>query len=111
MRAKRVFFENTLLTKYQKSANIQVDIKNKEAHNMSILNSFNKLPRLVQIILLLIPGVNWITEVLVRVSACMHGKAGKQLIVLILAIIPVTGVLLGWADLISCLIQKRLILT
>ncbi len=78
---------------------------------MSILNSFNKLPRLVQILLLLIPGVNWITEVLVRGSAALNGKAGKQIVVLILAIIPVTGVLLGWADLISCLIQRRLILT
>ena len=78
---------------------------------MSVLSSFNKLPRLVQILMLLIPVVNWITEVAVRLSACMHGKAGKQIIVLILAIIPVTGTLLGWADLISCLIQKRLILT
>ena len=78
---------------------------------MSALSGFNKLPRLIQIILLLIPGVNWITEVIVRVSAALHGKAGKQIIVLILAIIPVTGVLLDWIDLFSCLIQKRLILT
>ncbi len=27
---------------------------------------FNKLPRLVQIILLLIPGVNWVVEIIVR---------------------------------------------
>lgn len=78
---------------------------------MSALKGFNSLPRLIQIILLLIPGVNWITEVIVRVSAALHGKATKQVIVLILAIIPVTGVLLGWIDLFSCLIQKRLILT
>ncbi len=78
---------------------------------MSILSGFNKLPRLVQIILLLIPGVNWITEVCVRASAAVHGKAGKQILVLILAIIPPTGVLLGWVDLFSCLIQRRLILT
>lgn len=78
---------------------------------MSALSGFNKLPRLVQIILLLIPGVNWITEVIVRISAAMHGKAGKQILVLILAIIPPTGILLGYVDLFSCLIQKRLILT
>ncbi|MDE7454627.1 MAG: hypothetical protein K2M64_02230 [Clostridia bacterium] len=78
---------------------------------MSALKGFNKLPRLVQIILLLIPGVNWLTEVIVRISAAIHGKAGKQILVLILAIIPVTGVILGWVDLFSCLIQKRLILT
>lgn len=78
---------------------------------MSFNSGFQKLPRLVQIILLLIPGVNWITEVVVRCSAALHGKALKQIIVLILAIIPFTGVLLGWIDLFSCLIQKKLILT
>lgn len=78
---------------------------------MSALSGFNKLPRLIQVILLLIPVVNWLTEVIVRISAAMQGKAGKQIIVLILAIIPVTGMLLGWIDLFSCLIQKRLILT
>lgn len=77
---------------------------------MSALKGFNSLPRLVQIILLLIPGVNWFTEIIVRASAAMHGKAGLQIIVLIFAILP-TGVLLGWIDLFSCLIQKRLILT
>ena len=78
---------------------------------MSFVSGFKSLPRLVQIILLLIPGVNWITEVVVRCSAAMHGKAMKQIIVLILAIIPITGMLLGWVDLFSCLIQKKLILT
>ena len=78
---------------------------------MSALSGFNKLPRLIQVILLLLPVINWLTEVIVRISAAMHGKAGKQVLVLILAIIPVTGMLLGWIDLFSCLIQKRLILT
>ena len=65
---------------------------------------------MVQIILLLIPGVNWFTEVLVRGSAALHGKAFLQIIVLIFAILP-TGILLGWIDLFSCLLQKKLILT
>lgn len=77
---------------------------------MSINSGFKSLPRLVQIILLLIPGVNWITEIVVRGSAALHGKATLQIIVLIFAILP-TGVLLGWIDLFSCLIQKKLILT
>ncbi len=77
---------------------------------MSINSSFKSLPRLVQIILLLIPGVNWLTEVLVRGSAALHGKAFLQIIVLIFAILP-TGILLGWIDLFSCLLQKKLILT
>ena len=77
---------------------------------MSINSSFKSLPRLVQIILLLIPGVNWFTEVLVRGSAALHGKAYLQIIVLIFAILP-TGIMLGWIDLFSCLLQKKLILT
>ena len=77
---------------------------------MSINKSFQKLPRLVQIILLLIPVVNWFTEIVVRASAALHGKGVQQIIVLIFAILP-TGVLLGWIDLFSCLIQKKLILT
>ncbi len=76
---------------------------------MSIVSGFKSLPRLVQILLLLIPGVNWITEICVRVSAAMHGKALAQIVVLIFAILP-TGVLLGWIDLFSCLFQKKLIL-
>lgn len=76
----------------------------------SLNNSFKSLPRLVQIILLLIPGVNWFTEILVRGSAALHGKAMLQIVVLIFAILP-TGVLLGWIDLFSCLLQKKLILT
>lgn len=77
---------------------------------MSIVNEFKKLPKVVQIILLLIPGVNWITEVVVRVSAFLHGKSNEQLIVLIFAILP-TGVLLGWIDLAWCLLYNKLILT
>ncbi len=77
---------------------------------MSFVSGFKGLPRLIQILLLLIPGVNWITEILVRGSAACHGKATLQLIVLIFAILP-TGVLLGWIDLFSCLLQKKLILT
>ena len=77
---------------------------------MSINSGFKKLPRLIQIILLLIPGVNWLTEILVRGSAALHGKAFLQIVVLIFAILP-TGVLLGWLDLFSCLFCKKLILT
>lgn len=76
----------------------------------TIVAGFKSLPRLVQIILLLIPGVNWFTEIFVRGSAACHGKAALQILVLIFAILP-TGVLLGWIDLFSCLIQKKLILT
>ena len=65
---------------------------------MANLNSeFKKLPRLVQILLLLIPGIGWITEIVVRLSAFLNGKATNQIIALILAIfIPI----FSWIDLI-----------
>ena len=76
---------------------------------MANLNSeFKKLPRLVQILLLLIPGLGWITEIVVRLSAFLNGKATNQIIALILAIfIPV----FSWVDLIWVILFKKLILT
>lgn len=76
---------------------------------MSIVSGFKGLSRWVQLLLLLIPGVNLITEILVRGSAAVHGKAGLQILALILAII--TGGLFGWIDFFYVLFRKRLILT
>ena len=75
---------------------------------MANLNSeFKKLPRLVQILLLLIPGIGWITEIVVRLSAFLNGKATNQIIALILAIfIPI----FSWIDLIWVILFKKLIL-
>ncbi len=77
---------------------------------MSIESGFKGLPRLVQIILLLIPGVNWFTEILVRWSAVLHGKGGVVNVVIAL-VFTIFGIVLGWVDLIWCLIFKRLIFT
>lgn len=76
---------------------------------MTNLNSeFKKLPRLVQILLLLIPGIGWITEIVVRLSAFLNGKATNQIIALILAIfIPI----FSWIDLIWVILFNKLILT
>lgn len=45
---------------------------------------FNKQSRLVQILLLLIPGVNWVVEILIRWSAFLHTKS---LVTLLFAIL------------------------
>lgn len=74
----------------------------------SINSSFQKLPRLIQALLLLIPVVNWITEIVVRLSAFIHGKGTNQIIALILAIIIP---FFGWIDLVWVLLYKKLILT
>lgn len=69
--------------------------------------AFQKLPRLIQILLLLIPGVNWITEIVVRVSAVFEKTSARNVLGLILAVI--VGFVFGWVDLIWCLLFKHLI--
>lgn len=71
--------------------------------------AFIKLPRLLQIILLLIPGVNWITEIIVRWSAFLH-KGGLLRLIFAIIVIPGVGIILGWIDLIWCLLFKKLFL-
>lgn len=76
---------------------------------MSFISSFKKLPRIVQIILLLIPGVNWVTEILVRWSAVIHG--GNLINTVVAIIFTIFGIVLGWVDLIWCLLFKKLLFT
>ena len=76
---------------------------------MSINKSFQGLPKIAQFILLLIPVVNWWVEIIVRVSAFCNKQGG--ILQVILAIIPITGTILGYIDLIYVLIKGRLCLT
>lgn len=71
---------------------------------------FEKQSRLVQILLLLIPGVNWIVEIFVRWSHALNTKKFKllKIILAILVTIP-SGIVFGWLDLIWCLLFKHLI--
>ncbi len=69
---------------------------------------FQSLPRLVQFLLLLIPVVNWITEIIVRVSAVIEKADLRNICGLILAIF--VGFVFGWVDLIWVLLFKHLIL-
>lgn len=70
--------------------------------------SFNQLPRLVQFLLLLIPFVNWITEVIVRFSVAMEKKSTLNLVIAILVLI--FGVVFGWIDCIWVLLFHHLFL-
>ena len=69
---------------------------------------FNKQSRLVQIILLLIPGVNWITEILVRWSTYLIKGGTVRLIISI--IVTIFGLVFGWIDLVWVLLFKKLLL-
>ena len=57
---------------------------------------FNDLPRLVQAILLLIPGVNWVVEVLVRWSNFAEKKGIFSFLIAI--IVTIWGLVFGWVD-------------
>ena len=69
---------------------------------------FQQLPRLVQFILLLIPGVNWVVEIIVRVSAVIEKCDLRNIIGLILGVC--VGFVFGWVDLVWVLLFKHLIL-
>ena len=69
---------------------------------------FEKQSRLVQLLLLLIPGVNWVVEVLVRWD---HALRKKDLLKTIIAlIVTVFGLVFGWIDAIWCLLFGHLLL-
>lgn len=69
---------------------------------------FNKQSRLVQILLLLIPGVNWITEMVVRWTAFIDKPGLVRLLIAIIVTLGI-GIFLGWIDVIWCLLYKHLI--
>ena len=70
--------------------------------------AFQKLSRLVQVLLLLIPVVNWVTEVVVRVSAVLERPDSRNILGLIIAIF--VGFVFGWVDLVWVILFNRLIL-
>ena len=70
---------------------------------------FHKQNKLVQVLLLIIPVVNWIVEILVRWSAFVKKGGFLRLLVCIIVTIP-SGVIIGWLDAIWTLITNKLIL-
>ncbi len=69
---------------------------------------FNSQSRLVQILLLLIPGVNWIIEIIVRVSAVIEKPTLENILGVIFGVI--LPCISGWVDLIWVLLFKHLFL-
>ena len=69
---------------------------------------FNRQSRLLQVILLLIPGVNWITEIIVRLTGLFQKPSLRNLLGFILAVL--VGFAFGWVDLIWVLLFNHLIL-
>ena len=68
---------------------------------------FYKQSFLVQLILLLIPGVNWVVEIGVRWSAYFKTN---NLITLVFAIVTIPlGMIFGWVDLVWLLLFGHLL--
>ena len=70
---------------------------------------FNRQSRLVQIVLLLIPGVNWVVEMVVRWSTWLKRHGFFRLLRCILVTIPPIGIVVGWVDMVWCLLFKKLL--
>lgn len=71
---------------------------------------FNKQSRLVQILLLLIPFVNWIVEIVVRWSTFIKKGGFMRLLVCLLVTILGWIPVIGWIDLVWVLLFKKLFL-
>lgn len=69
---------------------------------------FEKQSLLVKVILMLIPGVNWVIEILVRVSAFMRKNSSINLLGLILGIFA--GWFWGFVDLVVLIVTGNLFL-
>ena len=69
---------------------------------------FNKQSKVVQVILLLIPFVNWVIEVIVRWST--FSKKGGLVRLIVCLVVTIGGTIIGWLDAIWVLIFNRLVL-
>ena len=69
---------------------------------------FNKQSRLVQLLLLLIPGLNWLTEIIVRWSTWL--KKGGLIRLVVSILVTFFGFAFGWLDLVWVLLFKKLFL-
>lgn len=68
---------------------------------------FHKQHKLVQILLLFIPFINWIMEIGVRWSAWAHKGGILRLIICIIVTIP-SGIIIGWLDMLWVLFFNKL---
>ena len=69
---------------------------------------FNKQSKVMQVILLLIPVVNWVVEVIVRWST--FSKKGGLVRLIVCLVVTIGGTIIGWLDAIWVLLFNRLVL-
>ena len=78
------------------------------AKNKGFAGWFYSQGILIQLLLLLIPGLNWVVEVLIRWSAWLKTKSLITLIFAVLVTIP-SGIVIGWIDLVWLLLFGHLL--
>lgn len=69
---------------------------------------FHKQSKLVQVLLLLVPFVNYIVEILVRWSSFLKKGGLLRLIVCIIVTVP-SGIIIGWLDALWTLLFNKLL--
>ena len=73
-----------------------------------MLNKFMGLDKIVRLILLFVPFVNWITELVIRWSIVLEKKDVTSIVIAVLATIPFTGFFVGWIDFFYTLLKDKL---
>ena len=68
---------------------------------------FHKQSKLIQVILLFIPVINWIMEVTVRWSKWLKKGGTLRLVICVLVTLP-TGIIVGWIDMLWILLFNKL---
>ena len=68
---------------------------------------FHKQNKLIQVLLLIIPVVNWFTEIIVRWSAVL--KKANILNIIVAIIVTFGGLFIGWLDAIWTLLFNKLL--
>lgn len=71
-----------------------------------MLKTFKGFPQWLRIVLLAIPAVNWVVEIILRVSALIEKKCLENVLMLICVILPF-GVIVGWVDLVLTEVLKK----
>lgn len=74
-----------------------------------MFEAFNKQSKLVRVILLLIPFINWVTELVTRWDYYVKNKTTGNLIVAL--IVTFLGLPIGFIDCIAILLTDKMILT
>lgn len=70
-----------------------------------MLDWFNKQSKLVKVLLLIFPFINWIVEIILRVDALLKKSSGINVVGLILSVF--FGVIMGWIDCVLVAIDNK----